>query len=136
MAGNELNGLRVLVIDDNVDAGDSIAWLLADAGAEMCVARDAIGVAALVQAFDPEMVLLDLTLPKVDGYQACRVIRQLKGDMPYIVAVTGWGGVEHRLKCVQAGFNLHLLKPVSADVLLKLGQLARLPTMEVKRSEC
>lgn len=124
MAGTELTGLRVLLIDDNVDAADSLALLLADAGAETLVARDATDVAGLVQAFDPGMVLLDLSLPGIDGYEACRIIRELKGAAPYIVAVTGWGDVEHRLQCLRAGFNQHLLKPAPIEAFITMGHLA------------
>lgn len=124
MVERKLLGLRVLVIDDDVDAGDSVAWLLGNAWAETRVARDATDVANLVRSFDPGMVLLDLTLPKVDGYQACRVIRQVSGSTPYIVALTGWGGADVREKCAQAGFDLHLPKPAPPPLLIKLGQLA------------
>ncbi|MDY0747635.1 response regulator [Paucibacter sp. R3-3] len=124
MSETELKGLRVLVIDDNVDTAEAIALLLADAGAETSVATDATDVAARVLAFDPGMVLLDLSLPTVDGYEGCRAIRALEGLQPYIVAVTGWDGAEHVWRCRQAGFDLHLTKPVAAELLVEHAHLA------------
>lgn len=125
MAANfALDGLRVLVIDDNEDATECVAWLFNDAGAIVETARDATGVAELVGKFDPQLVLLDLTLPKVDGYEACQTIRRLKGAFPFIAAVTGWGDTEHRVRSLQVGFDLHLTKPVASDVFMETGRLA------------
>lgn len=119
-----LEGLRALVIDDNEDATECVAWVFADAGAKVQVANDATCVTELIQDFDPQLVLLDLSLPEVDGYEACRIIRQLKGAAPFIVAVTGWGGVEDRERCLRGGFDLHLAKPVGGDAFIELGRLA------------
>jgi CheY-like chemotaxis protein len=119
-----LDGLRVLVIDDNEDAAECVAWLFKDAGAIVEAVKDATGVAELVQKLDPQLVLLDLTLPKVDGYEACQIIRRLKGAIPFIAAVTGWGDAEHRIRSKQVGFDLHLTKPVASDVLMEVGRLA------------
>lgn len=124
MASPVLRGLRVLVIDDNEDAADTAAWLLSDFGAETRTARDAMNVVDLVRQFSPGLVLLDLTLPKVDGFEACRRIRGCMGAKSYIAAVTGWGGPEQGLHCVAAGFDLHLTKPVAVDALVDVGRLA------------
>lgn len=121
----ELDGLRVLVIDDNEDATECLAWLFTDAGAKVKIANDAIGITELIQESDPQLVLLDLSLPKVDGYEACRIIRQLKGASPFVVAVTGWGSEEDRKRCLHAGFDLHVTKPVPGDVVIELGRLAQ-----------
>lgn len=132
MASDLLSGLRVLIVDDNQDAAESIAWLLADFGAKTRAVGDATGIVDLVREFDPGLVLLDLTLPKVDGYEACRRIRGYKGVRPYIAAVTGWGGAEVQRQCLQCGFDLHLTKPVSVQVLVGVAQqaLARLTNAE------
>lgn len=119
-----LDGLRVLVIDDNEEAAECVAWLLNDAGAIVEVAQDASSVAELVQKFDPQLVLLDLTLPSVSGYEACRIIRRLKGAVPFIAALTGWCDAEHQARCLQVGFDLHLAKPVASDVFMEVGRIA------------
>jgi len=119
-----LDGLRVLVIDDNEDATECVAWVFNDAGANVRVANDATCIADLIQDFDPGLVLLDLSLPKVDGYEACRIVRQLKGAAPFVVAVTGWGSVEDRERSMRHGFDLHLAKPVAGDAFIELGMLA------------
>ncbi|KQW43289.1 MULTISPECIES: response regulator [unclassified Roseateles] len=124
MASSVLRGLRVLVIDDNEDAAETVAWLLSDYGADTRTARDAMNIVDLVRHFKPDLVLLDLTLPVVDGFEACRRIRGCMGSKPYIAAVTGWGGEERGVQCTAAGFDLHLTKPVAVGKLVEAGQMA------------
>lgn len=120
-----LDGLRVLVIDDNDDAAESVAWLLADLGAVTRVSKDALHVVALVDEFNPRLVLLDIALPKVDGYDACRLIRGAFGDGVFIAALTGWSGAEHEGRCREAGFDIHLVKPAGFESLVEVAMLAQ-----------
>jgi PAS domain S-box-containing protein len=112
---------RVLVVDDNVDAADSLAILLRLKGQDVRVAHD--GVAALETAgeFRPTIVFLDIGMPGMDGYEVCQRLRHQSGkDSPLIVALTGWGQEEDRRRSQEAGFDLHFIKPVEPDALHKL----------------
>jgi CheY-like chemotaxis protein len=106
-----LAGLRVLVIDDNVDAADVIGLLVEDMGGTVRVVNDgAAGLAALPD-FQPEVVLLDIGMPGMDGYETCRRMRATMGSRIGIVAITGWGHAHDKRLAVEAGFNAHLTKP-------------------------
>jgi CheY-like chemotaxis protein/two-component sensor histidine kinase len=112
---------RVLVVDDNVDAAVSLGMLLKLAGQEVRVAYD--GPAALRQAIDfrPELVLLDIGMPGMDGYEVCRRLRReatLSGTT--VVALTGWGQDEDRRRSHEAGFDHHIVKPVEPGALQRL----------------
>jgi PAS domain S-box-containing protein len=112
---------RVLVVDDNVDSAESLAMLLKVNGHEVRVAYD--GPAALLEAaaFMPEVVLLDIGLPGMSGYEVARKLRELpeaKGAL--LVAQTGWGQAEDRRRSKEAGFDHHLVKPVDVPKLLEL----------------
>lgn len=112
---------RVLVVDDNLDAARSLSTLLKLGGNLTQSAHD--GLAAVHQArdFRPEVILLDIGLPKMNGYEVCRTIRELPGGKEIvIIALTGWGQYEDRRKSEAAGFNGHLVKPVDYTALLKL----------------
>lgn len=115
------DALRILVVDDNHDAAESLALLLELAGHRISLAHD--GEEALQKAFDvrPDVVLLDVGLPKLNGYEVARRIR-LKpwGTSPIIVAITGWGQTEDIELAREAGFDHHLVKPVEPDAVLKL----------------
>ena len=112
---------RVLVVDDNVDAAVSLGMLLKLSGHEVRLAYD--GLAALQQAIDfrPELVLLDIGMPGMDGYEVCRHFRQ-NADIRNvtIIALTGWGQEEDRQHAREAGFDLHIVKPVEPSVLQRL----------------
>ncbi|KQW49543.1 MULTISPECIES: response regulator [unclassified Roseateles] len=114
----------MLVVDDNDDAAESLAVLLAFDGAEAKVEHDATNIVAVVSEFNPALILLDLELPVVDGFQACHQIRTLKGDGVYIAAITGWSREEDRARSLAAGFDSHLLKPISTPRLEQLCQVA------------
>jgi PAS domain S-box-containing protein len=114
-------GLRVLVVDDNVDAADSLATMLKLNGHELRVAYDGPGTLAIAQTFRPQVVLLDLGLPGMDGYEVARRLREnpeMKGTC--LAAVTGWGQPEDRQKSKEMGFDRHLVKPVNASLLAQL----------------
>ena len=113
--------LRILVVDDNHDAADMLAMLLNFSGHVTFTAHD--GVAAVEEAdrLDPDVILLDIGLPGLNGHEAARRIRERKGHgRPLLVAVTGWGQDEDRSRSREAGFDAHLVKPVDEAVLDKL----------------
>jgi PAS domain S-box-containing protein len=112
---------RVLVVDDNVDAAMSLGMLLKLAGQEVRVAYD--GPAALRQAIDfhPQLVLLDIGMPGMDGYEVCRRLRREDGlEKTTVVALTGWGQDEDRRRSHEAGFDHHIVKPVEPGALQRL----------------
>jgi signal transduction histidine kinase/ActR/RegA family two-component response regulator len=110
---------RVLVVDDNQDAAESLCELLADNGYACRLALDGPGGLAAVREFDPDIVLLDLGLPKLDGYEVARRIRAMpRGIERVLIAVTGYGEEQDRSRSAQAGFAAHLVKPVDLDKLL------------------
>jgi signal transduction histidine kinase len=108
-----LDDQRILVVDDNVDAADSTALLITQLGGEVKVAYDGMNALELLTTFDASLVLLDIGMPGLDGYETCARMRRAKGDSLRIVAVTGWGQEEDRRRAAQAGFNAHLTKPVN-----------------------
>ena len=110
---------RVLVVDDNVDAATTLARMLSRLyGQQVRVAHDGPAGLLAVDEFRPEIVLLDLGLPGMDGYEVARRIRSSPDrDDLLLVAVTGWGQDEDRRRSEQSGFDLHLVKPVEPDCL-------------------
>ena len=113
--------LRILVADDNQDAAATLAALLSLMGHRVCEVHD--GEAAVLAAadFDPDVVLLDIGMPKLNGYQACRQIRdQPRGSTRILVACTGWGQADDRRKSHEAGFDQHLVKPIDPAALADL----------------
>jgi DNA-binding response OmpR family regulator len=111
---------RILVVDDNEDAADSLAMLLTVRGDEVRIAYDGAQAVEAEQAFHPEVVLLDIGLPKLSGYDVARRIRSVRGEEVLIIAITGWGQEEDRAQARDAGFDHHFTKPVDFDVLLDL----------------
>ena len=112
---------RILVVDDNRDAADSVATLLELAGNEVHTAYDGLQALEIAEAVRPDVMLLDIGLPKLNGYQVARRIREQPwGKRIALVALTGWGQNEDREKSRNSGFDTHLVKPVDPNVLLKL----------------
>jgi two-component system, chemotaxis family, CheB/CheR fusion protein len=108
--------LRVLVVDDNVDSADSMALLLGIWEHEVVTAHDGPSGLQLAQSFQPEVVFLDIGLPRMSGYQVARELRKLPGlSNVLLVAVTGYGQDEDKRKSREAGFDHHLMKPVDPD---------------------
>jgi CheY-like chemotaxis protein len=110
--------LRVLVVDDNVDAGDSLVALLQALGHTTAVARD--GPSGLRMALEgrPDLVLLDIGLPGMSGYEVARAIRKSQGLRQIVlIALTGWGAQSDQAQSHEAGFDQHLTKPVSMEAL-------------------
>jgi len=119
-AGAQAEHRRILVVDDNKDAATSLATLLRMIGHEVEIAFDGVDAVQTAERFRPEIVLLDIGLPKMNGYDACRAIRQRPwGEDVLIVALTGWGQEEDRRMAREAGFDDHLVKPVGFASLEK-----------------
>ncbi|MGH8714192.1 MAG: response regulator [Casimicrobiaceae bacterium] len=112
---------RVLIVDDNRDATDSMAMLLAMDGYDVQVAYDGTQALAAVQAARPDVVLLDIGLPGMDGFEVARRLRAESDNRGIvIVAVSGYGHEEHRLLASEAGCDHHLVKPVEPAVVSEL----------------
>jgi CheY-like chemotaxis protein len=114
-------GARILVVEDHADSAKSMARLLNLLGHEVQVARD--GPQAIASALDwrPAIILLDLGLPTMDGYEvATRLRQEASCRETVIIAVTGYGQPEDRQRCYATGIDHHLLKPVAPEVLLPL----------------
>jgi len=118
--------LKVLVADDNSDAAASLAMLLDLLGHDVRVAHDGDDAVRMAAAFRPDLALIDLGMPNVNGYDACqRIRREAWGTRMTIIAVTGWGQEEDRRQSAAAGFDHHLVKPMSPDTLESLSTLLR-----------
>ncbi|HUE69334.1 MAG TPA: chemotaxis protein CheB [Pirellulaceae bacterium] len=114
-------GRRILVVDDNRDSAISLAMLLKCTGNETHTAYDGVEAVEAAAKFQPEVVFLDIGLPKLNGYEVARKIREQPwGQDMVLVALTGWGKEEDRQKSKEAGFNAHLVKPLEQSVLMKL----------------
>lgn len=112
------SGQRILVVDDNRDGAESLSLLLELMGHEIRTAHDGVEAVEQAAAFAPHVVLLDLGLPKLDGYEAARRIRAMPhGSGILLVALTGWGSDVDRARSRAAGFDHHLVKPVDMAVL-------------------
>lgn len=110
--------LRILIADDNHDGADTLSMLLQLMGHQTCVASDGAQAIAEAQAFDPQLVVMDIGMPIMDGLEATRRLRQLpKGQQMRIIAVTGRGEEEIRNRAREAGCDGHLTKPIDADQL-------------------
>lgn len=113
-------GKRILVVDDNQDSAESLAVLLELSGHEVRIAHDGIDAVKTSDEFLPNVILLDIGLPRMNGYEAARVIRRRPwGADVTLIALTGWGQKEDRDRSKEAGFDTHLVKPVDHVELLK-----------------
>jgi CheY-like chemotaxis protein len=111
---------RVLVVDDNTDAVTSLAALLAATGYETKIACDGKTALANAHSFQPDIVLLDIGLPDMDGYTVARRLREEQQTRVVLIALTGYGQKEDIRRAQEAGFDHHLLKPVSLKDLRTL----------------
>ena len=119
--------LRILVVDDNEDGANSLGQMLEMMGNEVRVAHDGLAAIEAAEESRPQVILLDIGMPKLDGYDACRRIREQPwGKDTLVVALTGWGQDEDRRRTSEAGFDYHLVKPVESGQLVKvLAEVAR-----------
>jgi PAS domain S-box-containing protein len=113
--------IRILVVDDNQDSADSLGLLLKLLGNEVRIAHDGLAAVDLANEFLPRVVLLDIGLPTLNGFEAAERIRQQPwGKQAVMIAVTGWGEPVDRQRSKEAGFDHHLVKPVDPDLLTHL----------------
>ena len=129
--------LRIVVADDNVDSAEILAMLLTLKGYDTRTAHDGEAALDLAAPFMPDVMLLDIGMPRLNGYEVCQRIRQQAwGKSTLVIAMTGWGQEDDRRKSREAGFDFHLVKPVDLDVLDKLlaavTAKAALKSMQVK----
>jgi signal transduction histidine kinase/CheY-like chemotaxis protein len=112
VAAPESRSLRVLVVDDNEDAAESLAEVVRLMGAGAMVAHDGPRALEAARSYSPELIFLDIGLPGWDGYETAQRLRALPGPRAKIYALTGYGTAQDKQRTVQAGFDAHLVKPV------------------------
>lgn len=109
---------RVLVVDDNVDSAETLGVLLRIYGHEVHVVHDGFQALDDLDAFHPDVAILDIGMPEMNGYTVARRMRERLGDAtPLLIAVTGWGQEEDRRRSKAAGFDHHFVKPVDPAAL-------------------
>ena len=114
-------GFRILVVDDNHDSALSLAMMLSIMGHETRTAHDGESAVETAEKFLPEVILLDIGLPKLNGYEVAQRIReQAWGASMFLIAVTGWGQDEDRQRSSEVGLNVHMVKPVEPAALERL----------------
>lgn len=113
--------LRILIVEDNKDGADTLRWLVKVWGHEVRVARDGEeGLESAIQ-FDPDVILLDIGIPKIDGFEVARRVRQLPAfEKVLLIAVTGYGTEDDRERSREAGFDHHLVKPCDLKLLKEI----------------
>jgi PAS domain S-box-containing protein len=112
-------GLRLLLADDDIDAGDSLAEVLRLSGAQVHVVDNGDDAINQFQRIDPDVVILDIGMPRVTGYDVARTLRARGVEVP-LIALTGWGQPADRERAFAAGFDHHLVKPIAISVLVSL----------------
>jgi CheY-like chemotaxis protein len=112
---------RILIVDDNRDGAETLAMLLNFLGSDVRVAYDGPSALETMNAYRPDVVLLDIGMPGMDGYEvAGRVRRDPKLQHLTLIALTGWGQEEDRRRCRQVGIDHHMIKPLDLDALQTL----------------
>jgi PAS domain S-box-containing protein len=112
--------LKILVADDNADAAESLSVLLEMVGHDVHVAGDGEEALEVARAVRPDVALLDIGMPKLNGYELARQLRAGHPRNPVLVAITGWGQRDDLRRAAEAGFDFHLVKPVDPDELIRL----------------
>ena len=124
----QLRQLRVLVADDDSDTVSTLKLLLEEDGHEVRCVYDGAAVLDAAESFKPDIVLLDIGMPKLTGFDVARALRARYGKGLMLIAVTAWGRDKDRLMAQLSGIDYHLPKPYNPNVLLALVQArARLP---------
>lgn len=111
---------RALVVDDNRDSADTLALALQFFGLTVRALCDPFEVRQVVSEFDPDLVVLDIGMPGLSGYELARQLRDEPGRKRILVALTGWGGPEDLRRSAAAGFDHHLVKPPELNVLRQI----------------
>ncbi len=113
--------LKVLLVDDNVDGAETIVMLFRAWGYDVCAVHDGISGLEAARSFRPDVAFLDIGLPRMNGYDLARAIKEEFGDKaPVLAAITGYGQTEDRNRAADAGFRHYLVKPVSPDEILNI----------------
>lgn len=120
MPGHRREPLRVLVVEDNVDATEMLSVMLSIDGYQTAIAHDGAAAIEAARRFEPHVVLCDIGLPGMSGFEVAQQLRSLLGTGPTLVALTGYGQDEDRQRARDAGFDHHLVKPVEPHTLLQL----------------
>src|SRR4051812_41543536 len=121
IADGTLTNRRILVVDDNKHAADTLAVLLRIARNDVQTRYDGVEAGKAAESFRPEIIILDLGMPGMDGFEVCRQIRaEAWGKRIVLIALTGWGQANDRESTREAGFDAHLVKPVKIDDLKEL----------------
>lgn len=109
---------RVLVVDDNKPCGQTLGWILEMLGHEVRLASDGLEAINIAKSFVPKIILLDIGLPNMNGYEVCKLMKK-EPDLhnTVFIAQTGWGQEEHKKRSKEAGFDYHLVKPVNIQML-------------------
>jgi CheY-like chemotaxis protein len=115
------SSMRILIVDDNRDGADTLAEMLKLLGNDTRTAYDGEQGVRMAEKYRPDVILLDIGLPKLNGYEACRRIReQTWGKDVALIALTGWGQEKDRIRSQEAGFDRHLVKPVDPQALTEI----------------
>jgi CheY-like chemotaxis protein len=116
---------RVLIVDDNVDAADSLAFLLGAWGYDTHTAHDGLAAIAASDECRPHVIILDISMPRMNGYDAARHFRRHLGQAVTLIALTARSLSQDRLRAFEAGFDHHIVKPADLDRLRELLPVAR-----------
>jgi PAS domain S-box-containing protein len=119
-ASDVTSALRVLVVDDNTDAADTLSMVIQQMGAEVRTVYDGATALRMCESLLPQLVMLDIGMPHMNGYDVARAIRMLKCGKPVIAAVTGWGQEADKARAREAGIDRHFTKPISEVALHEL----------------
>ena len=134
LASDEQDALRILVVDDNVDSAETMSMLLRIWGHSVCVAHNGTEALRVARKHSPHLVLLDIGLPGMDGFDVARRLRKLgKARRAVLLAVTGYSQPDDRLHALAAGFDDYLVKPVDAN---ELKQFVARAQLSLHRREC
>ena len=133
--GAPSSGIRILVVDDNRDSAESLATLLRLFGNDVRSVYDGRLAVDMAIAYQPDVVLLDIGLPGLDGFQVCQFLRKQAGtSQPLIIAMTGYGQEDDHRRSNEAGFDAHLVKPVDLETLQELLWRQKRMTRRVPRA--
>lgn len=126
-------GYRILVVDDYPDTVEVVCTLLEVLGHEAHGASSGFEALAMVERLHPDIALIDLSMPLLDGYETAEQLRHRHGASPYLVALTGWGRPEDRIAARLSGFDEFVVKPAVSDALTQMLELYRLHSDRLRR---
>jgi CheY-like chemotaxis protein/two-component sensor histidine kinase len=115
------HALRILIVDDNIASAQTMGWMMEFEGHDIQLAHEGNEAIALANTYIPDVILLDIGLPGMNGYEICKTLKQAPAlQKTMFIAQTGWGQEEHRLRSKEAGFDHHIVKPVNLETLQQL----------------